>query len=97
MGCRVVNPARLCRFLCSVTSALCEQVPFAALTPCGHAFSDRAIRQVMPAPGFQTLLLAADTDVVIQMQHIGLMSTVHGSRLQCVVSISPATACSFEK
>ena len=48
-GVKTLWLCRTCRFVCPVTDLLCEQVPFSALTPCGHAFSDRAIKQVKPS------------------------------------------------
>jgi Rtf2 RING-finger len=33
------------RFVCPVTNLPCERYPTSALVPCGHAFSDRALRE----------------------------------------------------
>ena len=34
------------RFVCPITHLSCLRYPFVAISKCGHAFSDRAIKQV---------------------------------------------------
>lgn len=52
-----------CRFMCPVTMLPCDRYPTSAISTCGHVFSDRALRQVMPSTCNVRLV-----DVVVLME-----------------------------
>jgi hypothetical protein len=62
-----VDPLLPAPFCCPITQLRCDVYPFAALRPCGHVFSERALKEAAAdgtCPTCGAAFSAADSDVV---------------------------------